>query len=103
MHNFHKISSRKADISPMLDYKCFLARKRGQRAVKLASILDQASCEMNRRIDSMLLELEFRTAIGHAEDDIKQKGLELIAECLKKGRKPSTREISRFLSEIEAR
>ena len=50
----------------------------------------------------MLVELEFRTLIRHAEDDIKQKGLVLIAECLKKGRKPSTKEISRFLSEIKA-
>ena len=86
----------------MLTYRCFLARKRGQRAVKLASILVQASCEMNRKIESMLVELEFRTVIRLAEDDIKQRGLELIAACLKKGRKPSTREISRFLLEIKA-
>ena len=102
MHNFQKIPPRKTDVSPMLDYICFLARKRGQRAVKVASILDEASCEMNRRIHSLLVELEFRTLIRQAEDDIKQKGLVLIAECLKKGRKPSTKEISRFLSEIKA-
>ena len=102
MHNFQKIPPRKTDISPMLGYKCFLARKRAQRAVKVASILHEMSCEMNRKIDSMLVELEFRTVIRQAEDNIKQKGLGLIAECLKKGRKPSTREISRFLSEIKA-
>jgi hypothetical protein len=101
MHN-PKVPPRKDDVSPMLAYRCFLARKRGQRAVKVARILNQASREMNRKIDSMLLELEFRTVIRLAEDDIKQKGLVLIAECLKKGRKPSTKEISRFLSEIKA-
>jgi hypothetical protein len=87
----------------MLDYICFIARQRGQRAVKMARTLDQASCEMNKKIDSMLAELEFRTVIRHAEEDIKQKGLGLIAECLKKGRKPSTKELSRFLSEIKPR
>jgi hypothetical protein len=56
---------------------------------------------MNKKIDSMLVELKFRTVITLADEDMKQKGLGLIAECLKKGRRPSTRESSRFLSEIK--
>jgi hypothetical protein len=101
VHNFQKVSARKADVSPMLDYLCFIARQRAQRAVKLARTLEQASCELNRKIDSMLVELEFRNVVRHAEGDIKQKGLGLLAECLKKRRKPSRSELSRFLSEIK--
>jgi hypothetical protein len=56
---------------------------------------------MHKKIDSMLVELEFRTVITHADEDMKQKGLGLIAECPKKGRRPSTSEISRFLSEVK--
>ena len=103
MNNGNKIHTRQADVSPTLDYRSFVARQRARQTVRLGRTLIQASCEMNKKIDSMLLELEFRTVIMRAEEDIRQKGLGLIAESFKKGRKPSTRELSGFLSEIETR
>jgi hypothetical protein len=95
------ITTRTADISPTLLYRSQMARQRAKRAVLLARAANEASRELNRKLDGMLVQLEFRFVVERANGELKQLGLELIAKSLKKNGTPSKDAMLSFISEAK--
>jgi hypothetical protein len=60
-----------------------------------------ASLDLDRKIESMLVQLEFRFVVSYADEALKQKGLELIADSLHERRQPSKAAMLAFLSEAK--
>ena len=95
------LKPRTADISPSLEYRSLVARQRAKRTLLLSQAVNEASHQLNRQIDQMLIQLEFRWFVSRADDALRQKGLELIADSLRKRREPSADAMRAFLSEAK--
>jgi hypothetical protein len=95
------LKPRSPDISPTLDSRSLMARQRAKRTLALGRAVNEASRQLNRKIDQMLIQLEFRLFVSRADEALKQKGLELIANSLQKRREPSADAMRAFLSEAK--